>query len=203
MQNNPIVRRNRQRVRRVPRGLPENNIRKIIFHYDGGLITSSSSINTAHSDQCQLGWYADASSLTNIFDAYRVDFMELTLMPCNQMQLSSTSVEQNAILYVVADYDDGSLLSSTASALNYQKLDMVLPGQRFSRRILPKAMLGTGQSGSSSTTASVAAHGLWIDAANSSVLHYGFKFWLPQSSTTNLNQWRKMYTVGISARFQR
>ena len=188
---------------RPSRGLSEANIRKFIFHYDGGLITSSNSINTAHSDQCQLSWYADYTSLTNLFDQYRINFFELTLIPCNQMQLSSTSVEQNGQLYVVADYDDGSLLSSTASALNYQKLDIVLPGQRFTRKIIPRAMIGTGQSGSTTITASVTESGLLIDAANPNVLHYGFKFWLPQSSTTNLNQWRKMYRIGVSARFQR
>ncbi len=189
--------------KRVPRTLSEGNIRKFVFHYDGGLITSSSAIDTAHSDQAQLSWFSDYTSLTNLFDAYRIDFLELTLLPCNQMQLPSTSCEQNAQLYLVADYDDGSLLASTAAALNYQKLDIILPGQRFTRRIYPRAMIGTGQSGSGTTTASVPVHGIWIDAANATVLHYGFKYWLPRSSTTNLSQWRKLFTVGVSAKYQR
>ncbi len=193
----------RKKSRNIPRPLVEGTIRKFVFHYDDGLITSSNSINTAHSSQCQLSWYADSGSLTNLFDQYRIDFMELRLLPCNQMQLSSTSVEQNGICYVVADYDDASLLSSTASALNYQKLDMVLPGTKLIRRIKPRAMLGTGQSGSTTNTASVATAGLWIDAANPNVLHYGFKYFIPQSSTTNLNQWRKMFVVGVSCRYQR
>ncbi len=193
----------KQRKKAVPRSLVEGTIRKFIFHYDDGLITSSNTVNTAHSSQCQLSWFADSGSLTNLFDQYRIDFMELRLLPCNQMQLSSTSVEQNGICYVVADYDDASLLSSTASALNYQKLDMVLPGNKLIRRIKPRAMTATGQSGSSTVTASVTTHGLWIDAANPNVLHYGFKYFIPQSSTTNLNQWRKMFAVGVSARYQR
>ncbi len=139
---------------------------------------SSNVANTYTAYNFQLGDVGDNVSLGNIFDQYRIMMVELEFIPGSNSQ---TSAANNMGLFTtVLDYDDSSVLTSIASALDYSSA-ITTEGYERQRRVLVPKVAVAAYAGA--FTAYAVQTQQWIDVASSTVQHYGCKTaWTPTST---------------------
>jgi len=138
--------------------------------YFVGALTSSTSVSTFGAFDFTVGSLDQISPLTALFDQYRIDEIEVWLIP----RLSSTisGSQQAGLLASVIDYDDFNTLSSLAQALDYENCVVAESISGHYRRFKPHAAIAA-YSGSFSGFANVESP--WIDANSTGVQHYGLK----------------------------
>lgn len=110
-------------------------------------------------------------SLTNVFDQYRIDFIEAWITPRIDTVVPSAA-SNPGIFHTVIDFDDSSTLTTIGQALDYSNV-MMASGVVGHYRAWKPHVAGVVQSGSQ-----VSVHNLtspWLDSANTSVQHYGLK----------------------------
>jgi len=116
-----------------------------------------------------------SSGLVAVFDQYRIDLVQLLLIP--RYDFSTTTSTNSGLLYSAIDYD--STAAATVSALQ-QYANVQISTGLDSRRatfkpaanINVQAGTGTGQTPMTSP---------WIDSANATVQHRGFLFSVTQT----------------------
>jgi len=89
-------------------------------------------------------------------------------------------------------------LASWSLHLNYENAQIVGPGERHSRTIVPRTAAASIVS--SSAVAALNMSRQWIDAAQPSVPHFGFKVGVQQSTSTNISLWYPYFRYTISFR---
>lgn len=132
---------------------------------------------------------ANANVGTGFFDQYRIEAIRFTLWPQNNaIGLVTNSTTSLVPVYLVIDYDDSTNLGSIAAAESYSNCVVVHPGQSFERVFKPRMALAA-YSGAFTSYANVAD--TWIDAASTSVQHYGIKYAIPGITTgqTQYQSW--------------
>jgi len=114
-----------------------------------------------------IGSLDQVSAYLALFDQYRITALEVWVIP------RITSVTSNTAnpgqMASVIDYDDSTSLASFAAAMDYEN---VLTGSGVDghyRKWVPHIAVITGASGVEN------AKMRWIDAASTSVIHYGMK----------------------------
>jgi hypothetical protein len=130
-----------------------------------------------------------SGTLASIFDQYKIDAIRCTVRPNNNaLDLRNPSTDSLVPLYWVIDYNDATVLAATSSALEYDNCMVLSPGESATRTICPKYAL-TARSVAGTDT--VADSGAWLASASDDILHYGFKFFIPQASVgqTLLQTW--------------
>jgi hypothetical protein len=147
-------------------------------------VTSSTTLESDYTFFFQLNNVLNVSSLTTIFDAYRIVGVRFKFIP-----LTGT---QGAPLYTVIDYDDATT-TTIATMQNYDTLKISPPGGVFERCFVPRVAVGVY--GSSVFTNFGQAQDMWINSASPSVQHYGLKAGLPLSATPTT--WAVSYTLKI------
>jgi len=116
-----------------------------------------------------LGQVPEVTSLTSIFDAYRIIQAEISFVPL----LSNVATPP---LYTVIDYDDASPLTSLGATLEYDTLLITQSGQLNHRVLTPRTALAAY---SGSFTSYAQNSRTWVDAASPNVQYYGVKYYLP------------------------
>jgi hypothetical protein len=101
---------------------------------------------------------------------------------------------------MVIDYDDTSALSSAGAAVVYSNCVVLNPGESVERIFKPKVAIAA-YTGSFSGYA--VEDDVWIDAASSTVQHYGVKVWVDPCTAgqTLLQSWD--VTVEYFIRFRK
>lgn len=141
-----------------------------------------------------------ASTLSQVWDQYRIDCIRWTLIPDNNaipiQQTSNTSLSQ---VYCVIDYDDSSALASANAAKRYDNVAIVEPGESLCRQFQPHIALAA-YSGVFTSFGNVAP--MWIDTASPSVQHYGVKLFIPPGlvGQTFLQSWKVEIEYWVSYR---
>jgi len=105
------------------------------------------------------------SSLTSLFDQYRVDLIEAWLVPEPQVA--------DGQFATVIDYDDASALTTFAQATDYINVVSTNVNAAHYRKFVPHAALAAYAGGVFTSFANVTKP--WIDAASTGVVHYGLK----------------------------
>jgi hypothetical protein len=113
----------------------------------------------------------DFSSLSSVFDQYRIMAVEIMFRP--QAQSPAPTASSKGFLYTVIDYDDSTVLTSVSQAEAYENCIATEAWQSQRRCFKPRAALAA-YSGSFTSYANVEAP--WIDAASNGVQHYGIKY---------------------------
>lgn len=111
-----------------------------------------------------------ASSLTAVFDQYRIPTIEVWYVPRTAYGTGPTV--NYGMVTTVVDYDDSSALTSTTQALAYSNACTTSGNQGHYRKFTPHVAVAA-YSGVFTSFANETAP--WIDVASSSVIHFGWK----------------------------
>lgn len=151
----------------IPRGI-NDKIYGIVQEFTSlALGTTSTSVNTYFSADFALSLLDQVSSLTALFDQYRVHEIEAWITPrCIQ---SSNAPTQYC---TVVDLDDYTVLSTYPSATDYQNIVQSTVYDGHYRRWRPRAAVAA-YSGTFVSYANVG--NMWMDCASTGVQWYGLK----------------------------
>lgn len=134
------------------------------------ILSSSVTLETFFARSFQLSDLDQVSSLTAVFDQYRIDMIEFWLVPRSIDSTSNTS--SHGLLTTVIDYDDATALTTTGQANDFNNAltSSGLNGhyRKFKPHIALAAYTGV-------FTSFANADAGWIDAASTGVQHYGIK----------------------------
>jgi hypothetical protein len=124
------------------------------------------------------------------WDQYKILAIRFTITPDqNAVGLFTNSTTSYTPLYCVIDYDDSSALGSLTAAEAYSNVVVLGAGESCERTFRPRMAIAA-YSGAFTAFANVAD--LWIDAASTSVQHYGIKILIPGATAaqTLLPSWQ-------------
>jgi hypothetical protein len=154
---------------RAPSSLPgeqvltiEQTIVNTSFHSTSTTLESFASRNFSFSDIDQ---YAQ---LAAVFDQYRINSVECYLMPNGP----NLNISNDGKITSVIDFDDGSALSSFGSSLDYTNALTTGCQTCHYRRFVPHIAVAS-YTGTFNGFSNLGHQ--WIDAASSSVAHFGLK----------------------------
>jgi hypothetical protein len=133
---------------------------------------------------------ASSSISSGQWDQYKLLAVRFTVSPDqNAVGLFTNATTTYTPLYIVIDYDDSATLGSVAAAEAYNNCVVLGAGESCSRLFQPR-MAVAAYSGTFASFANMADQ--WIDAASSSVQHYGIKIIIPGATAaqTLLPSWQ-------------
>lgn len=136
--------------------------------YQSAFITGSTTLPVFASKYFALSDLNDYTSLTGVFDMYRVDQIEVWLIPRNVAGSTATG----GPLVSVIDYDDAGAFATTGDALQHSTAHVAEYGFGVYRKFIPR-MAVASYSGAFTSYTSMPPQ--WIDVASASVQHYGLK----------------------------
>jgi hypothetical protein len=156
----------------IPAGnkyLPDNQIYTTNAEYETlSAFSSSTTVPVFYGTYFTVGSLDQFSSLSAVFDQYRVDEVEWWCVPNNHV----TSQNGGGFLTSVVDYDDANALSTVPQALDYQNALTNEASAGHYRRFKPHAAVAM-YSGTFASYGNIESP--WIDCASPSVQHYGIK----------------------------
>ncbi len=161
---------------------------KIYSTVNKGIITSSSAAEGLYAFSFSLDNCADYTSYTSVWDQYRIQEVDITLIPVT-LQSAPSAGPAYALCYVAPDYDDATSPANTTAMLSYSNLAVLGPSEKYSCKISPCVDIATTTSGAATITGSMSAKSPWLDCSSPAVTHYGLKAAITQSTSTNLSQW--------------
>lgn len=168
----------------------------VIQWADKGSIGSSTGADVAGACYFALSDLGQYANLTNVYDQYKINLVEVYLVPTNLVTSSGVLPP----IATAVDFDDATAWgtgSGIAVALNYENVVLTSSLEQKMVKVAtfrPRLALAA-YSGAFTSYANTEA---WVDAVSPSVQHYGFKWYLPQS-TTITKSWHiyAKYTVSF------
>jgi len=155
----------------LPRTPTGNNVFRVVQSYiNSAFITSSSVTPSFVSAAFTVNALDQISSLTSVFDQYRITDVEVWLIPRTSVIESSTA--NAGLLASCIDYDDMNALATFGQALDYSNVLVGGGIEGHYRHWKPHAAVAA-YSGAFTSYANVESP--WIDAASTTVQHYGLK----------------------------
>jgi len=137
--------------------------------------TTSNAFETFSASGITLDAFDGYSSLTQVFDQYKIDLVEFEYLP--RQNVNDGVIVNSGIFVSVVDQDDVTPLSTFTSALAYPNAQVwtAAPGKAhlLKHRFVPRIAVATYSGISFSKFANMANQ--WIDAANANVPFYGVK----------------------------
>lgn len=156
--------------------------------YQGGSILNNQVGNVSGGLAFQLADLPNASEFTNLFDQYMICGVKIKFIPqCDTLQALTTGATSNfcGTFFYVIDYDDANAPLSTNSICEYQNTKTRNPLREFKTYFRPKpvsTVFGAGVTVNAGTLKSQ-----WLDVAQPSVPHFGFKYFWTQSIGANIS----------------
>lgn len=149
-----------------------NGIFRVTQCYEStGFLVSSTIAPTFAALNFQVANLDQISSLTNLFDQYRIEMVEVWTQP--QSTTTTTSIlPSTGLLHTVIDYDDDTALTTVGQALDYTNVLIGSGVDGHYRRFVPHCAVAA-YSGTFVSFTNVESP--WIDAASPAVRHYGLK----------------------------
>jgi hypothetical protein len=136
-----------------------------------GVHTTSVAVETFSAQSWTLSQCNNSATFQALFDQYRIPLIEFWLTP--QSKLESAAGQTVGLMTSVIDYDDGTALTSVASAGDYDSAVTGPGGMGHYRKFVPHVAIAA-YSGAFTSFANEEAP--WIDIASNTVVHYGVKF---------------------------
>jgi len=132
------------------------------------VVTSSTTVT----NNAPVGFFindlSQVSSLTAVFDQYRIMQVEIWLRPSN---VTGPGIQGQ--VYTVIDYDDNNAITNPVNYSQYANCTITQPHEGVYRRFRPHQAINTfGSSAFGSFTNAISQ---WNDSASTTVGHYGFK----------------------------
>lgn len=151
-------------------------------------ISSSTLVSVSTAYGPSIAGIGDISSLTAVFDQYRIVMIEMWFIP--RIMGVTAATAQPGLFATVLDFDDNNVLSSFQQALDYQNVVVSSGAEGHYRKWKPHCAM-SAYAGAFGAFANVESP--WIDAASTSVNHYGCK-----------TEWQAtdvVYTMDVVGRF--
>lgn len=158
--------------------------------------------------QFSLSDLPQASSFATIFDAYRIDKVELRFIPdadelpsASSLGAASTAVAKGEFLNTAIDFDDSTAPSSLAQILEYETF-MVSPPYREQKVVLKPRVAREIFDGVITTAYEQPESEIWLDIAQTGIPHYGVKGYIQSAgASANIqNVWRLYATYHVSCK---
>lgn len=131
-----------------------------------------------------LGQLDISAALSTLYDQYRILGVDITFKPQYNVDQANTVNSFLGELLTVIDYDDATVPSSITTLRAYESVVVSNTMTKQHRRFVPKMALAA-YSGSL-FNAFANQSGQWLDLASSSIPHYGIKWALTGSPSTNI-----------------
>jgi len=162
-------------------------------HFQGTNITQAAGTDQLGAFAFQLSSLPNASEFINLFDMYKIDYVEVTFRSQFNQQTLTTASVVTPLLYTIIDLDDNASPVSLAAMENYQTCKVTRFDKDITRSFRPMFAVATGDA-TSATNATSLRRG-WVDLAYDTVKWYGLKYGITAGAggQTNLGQWS--YTV--------
>ena len=144
----------------------------------------------------QLSDLPSFADFTALFDSYRIDEVELTMIP-GWTQFDNNTM---ALVLSVVDFDDATVSTDLSAFLQSENVQQHTPHEPIRIKLKPK--FATAAFSGAFTSYSVSQG--WVDCGSPSVQHYGIKLFLGalQGAATN-NTWLVTARYKISLRAAR
>jgi len=164
----------------------DNQVHKIIQSFDSGtFLTSSAGGDVFSATSFLLSFLPQYTSLTAVFDQYRIAMIEIWIIPTYQDYAGGNS---NSRYLTVIDYDDDTTPTTTTSLLSYSNCTDTSAYTGVYRKFVPHVQ-SSGPSAALNVTAP------WIDSGTPSVKHFGLKCGMFTSNVTSSLNLKTRYTV--------
>lgn len=160
----------------------DQQVYKFVLTSGSNAITSSTGTEVDTSIVIKLNLLNNYADLTAVFDQYRIDEVELLMIP---RFLNTTTGTNCGDQYSVVDYDDSGA-ATIATLLQYT--NVVITSGSNGRRIRWKPHVAMAAYTGSAFTDFANVTGQWIDSASADVPHYGVKHgWSVTSSALTID----------------
>lgn len=144
-------------------------------------INSSNALARSGAYAVNVQQFDNFAAWTQLYDQYRILKVIYRFMPiASQNDNAYPDVFTVPQFYTAIDYDDNSTPASLNEILQYSTLK-ITPGSKTHIRIFTPAVASAVYQGVASTGYSIKKF-QWINVANSTVPHYGLKYYLPPHS---------------------
>jgi hypothetical protein len=159
---------------------PDNVPFQLVQSYETtGAYSSSTTLQTFFAASFNIANLDQVSTLTSLFDQYRIVWVEVWLLP-RFADNSSTSINPGLTTTVI-DYDDGAALTTVAAALDYQNALTAPSTLGHYRKFRPHIAIA-GYTGSFAGYTNFTSP--WIDCSTTNIQHYGLKAATTVTSTS-------------------
>jgi len=144
------------------------------------------------------------TSLTAIFDQYRIDRVIVqikSLNPSANFNTSSAANSATPTVYWVVDRDDSTTPTTTAQLREYDNVQVAESYDNVEIDLQPSVTPAIYASGAFSGYG-VTRTGVWLDCANVSIPHYGVKFGITEltAAATDTYYWHCQFCYYLSFR---
>lgn len=140
------------------------------------------------------------SGFTDLWDEYRVDYLEFTFRPMfTSMPLATAATGFVPQIHVCVDKDDTSAPTSVQEVKEYQSC-ITNQFKEFTVAFAPCSRGGLYNG--TTLVAATARSGVWVDCAQNAILHQGLKYAVdPEGGAQAVHQiWNVQLYVGLSFR---
>jgi len=180
-------------------GSGNTSVYKFIRIFNGPNFNQQAAVDSISSASILLSSLPNSSEFTNLFDQYRIDYVEVTFRPqYNMSTISSQSSQVNPVLYTVIDYDDATNVAAVTDLQQYSNCKECRFDETCVRRFQPRI----AQAVYSGAFTSFGNTRGWVDCASAGVQWYGIKSGCSggASGQTNLQSWTVQFKVALSFR---
>jgi len=166
-----------ERFPSIPRKLYDDRVYTTSQEYVTTVTSLSNAAPTFDALNFKISSLPQIADLSNVFDQYKIDMVEVWITPLGQ-----SAVSGNSRIATVLDFDDSTALSTFNSALNYPNCVCTLIGQGHYRRFRPHIAIAAYASSAFTSFSNKPSD--WIDMVSTNVEHYGVK-WAAETAASN------------------
>lgn len=179
-------------TRLLPRSIA-NRVHQFMQVVDKGTISAPSLTGVTETNYLfTLNDLDQVATFTSLFDAYRIDRVQIDFIPLANMFNSASGIGTTptvvSYLYTAIDHDDAGNLTNVSALRQYESCRYAISYKKVSRIVRPKAAQATFNTSISTFAYSEPKGGLWIDCAYPGVQHYGVRSMI--TATTGANDVR-------------
>jgi hypothetical protein len=135
------------------------------------------------------------TEFTNLFDQYKIDWVELRFIPV--INTSNSALPCDSLIYSTVDFDDNTA-TNAGSIKEYELCEVHSPTQEWKVSLAPRVAIAA-YAGAFTSYANQAS---WIDVASTSVQHFGVKVGC-QNANGSAQTWKVVGKYHVSFRSAR
>lgn len=157
-----------------------------------GVITQNSATAVLGDIAFTLSDLAQVSTLTSLFDQYRIEEVQLRIRPhSNAISTFTLSAATEAVPYMlwVIDRDDSSVLGTLTQLQEYDQVRQVEGYESLDIILRPSIAPAVFAAGAFSGYG-IEESEMWIDCSNTAVPHYGCKFGINALDVSTTASWK-------------
>jgi hypothetical protein len=158
-------------------------------------VSSTAGSSTFFGTSFHLDELSEYTSMTDLFDQYRFDSVELFITSLNQAPLATTTATSCPALEIAVDFDDAVAPASLNAMRNYANLIVVPLGRSKKIKFTPHST--TYEYDGTTSVPSGNRRLAWHDCAQPTIRHYGLKWALASQPQISTFQFAYAYTFSF------